>query len=303
MKKSKGIIGGLQAFMDSAKGKTIMNYFYSWGAAVVILGTLFKLTHLPGADIMLFVGMGTEVIVFIFSAFERPFEVDEESGNSVVNTTGGAAGGQPIIINGPIMAGGPVGGTAPAATDASNAPDVPVIPTTTDSEPAPATGPIVIGGGVPAATGGAPVVIGGGAPAAMGGAPAAMGGAPVVMGGGAPAAMGGVPVVAPANIEEMDKATEEYVEKIRELTEAIHRISQQTEALGRSMEEMDTLSRNLTGVNALYEVHLRSAGGQLNAIDQVNDQTKKMAQQIEELNNLYARMIEAMTSRIDRPQI
>ena len=293
MKKSKGIIGGLQAFMDSAKGKTIMNYFYSWGAAVVILGTLFKLTHLPGADIMLFVGMGTEVIVFIFSAFERPFEVDEESGNSVVNTTGGAAGGQPIIINGPIMAGGPVGGTA---TDASNAPDVPVIPTTTDSEPAPATGPIVIGGGAPAAMGGAPVVIGGGAPAAMGGAP-------VVMGGGAPAAMGGAPVVAPANIEEMDKATEEYVEKVRELTEAIHRISQQTEALGRSMEEMDTLSRNLTGVNALYEVHLRSAGGQLNAIDQVNDQTKKMAQQIEELNNLYARMIEAMTSRIDRPQI
>ena len=93
MKKSKGIIGSLQAFMDSAKGKTIMNYFYSWGAAVVILGTLFKLTHLPGADIMLFVGMGTEVIVFIFSAFERPFEVEEESGSSVANTTGGAAGG------------------------------------------------------------------------------------------------------------------------------------------------------------------------------------------------------------------
>ena len=242
--------------MDSAKGKTIMNYFYSWGAAVVILGTLFKLTHLPGADIMLFVGMGTEVVVFLFSAFERPFEVEEESGNSVANTVGGAAGGQPIIINGPIMAGG-------AATDS------PVIPATTEPTPAPATGPVVIGGGTPATMGGANYI----------------------------------PTVAPGNIEEMDKATEDYVEKVRELTEAIQRISQQTEALGRSMEEMDTLSRNLTGVNALYEVHLRSAGGQLNAIDQVNDQTKKMAQQIEELNNLYARMIEAMTSRIDRPQI
>jgi methyl-accepting chemotaxis protein len=87
------------------------------------------------------------------------------------------------------------------------------------------------------------------------------------------------------------------------LTEAIQRISQQTEALGRNMQEMDTLSRNLTGVNALYEVHLRSAGGQLNAIDQVNDQTKRMAQQIEELNDLYARMIEAMTSKMDRPQV
>ena len=263
MKKSKDIIGGLQAFMDSAKGKTIMNYFYSWGAAVVILGTLFKLTHLPGADIMLFVGMGTEVVVFLFSAFERPFEVEEENGNGVVNTTGGAAGGQPIIINGPIMTGGAATGTTPDATD------IPIIPTTAESTPAPATGPVVIGGSAPVATGGANYI----------------------------------PTVAPGNIEEMDKATEEYVEKVRELTEAIQRISQQTEALGRSMEEMDTLSRNLTGVNALYEVHLRSAGGQLNAIDQVNDQTKKMAQQIEELNNLYARMIEAMTSRIDRPQI
>ena len=265
MKKSKGIIGGLQAFMDSARGKTIMNYFYSWGAAVVILGTLFKLTHLPGADIMLFVGMGTEVIVFLFSAFERPFEIEEESG-STVNTTGGASGaaGQPIIINGPIMAGGaPATGSAPVTTDAS------VVATASAASATASAGPIVIGGGTPATTGGASIA----------------------------------PVVAPGNIEEMDKATEEYVEKVRELTEAIQRISQQSEALGRSMEEMDTLSRNLTGVNALYEVHLRSAGGQLNAIDQVNDQTKKMAQQIEELNNLYARMIEAMTSRIDRPQI
>ena len=67
MKKSKGIIGSIQAFMDSARGKTIMNYFYSWGAAVVILGTLFKLTHIAGANLMLFVGMGTEVLVFFFS--------------------------------------------------------------------------------------------------------------------------------------------------------------------------------------------------------------------------------------------
>lgn len=272
MKKSKGIIGGLQAFMDSAKGKTIMNYFYSWGAAVVILGTLFKLTHLPGADIMLFVGMGTEVIVFLFSAFERPFEVEEESGSGVVNNAGGAVGGQPIIINGPIVAGGST--ATPTPVVATEEPTTPLV--ATEFEPTPAPGPIVIGGAAP------------------------------VMPVGAQAAMGSTniaPVVAPANIEEMDKATEEYVEKVRELTEAIQRISQQTEALGRSMSEMDTLSRNLTGVNALYEVHLRSAGGQLNAIDQVNDQTKKMAQQIEELNNLYARMIEAMTSRIDRPQI
>ena len=285
MKKSKGIIGNIQAFMDSARGKTVMNYFYSWGAAIVILGTLFKLTHLPGANIMLFLGMGTEVIVFLFSAFERPFEVAEE--NEKKGSTPSGASGQSIIINGPIMAGGPV------ATSGAN--------------PVPATNPVVTGesaalpseaASTPAAPASGPIIIGGGAPVATGNANIAPMSAPV-MGNSTNA----VPVVAPANIGEMDKATEEYVEKIHLLTEAIERISQQTEALGRNMEEMETLSRNLTGVNALYEVHLRSAGGQLNAIDQVNDQTKKMAQQIEELNNLYARMIEAMTSKMDRPQI
>ena len=272
MKKSKGIIGRIQAFMDSARGKTVMNYFYSWGAAIVILGTLFKLTHLPGANLMLFLGMGTEVIVFLFSAFERPYEVAEETEETVGATNGVA--GQPIIINGPIMA----GGSANMADNSASAAPV-TNGTTMPSEAAPTSGPIIIGGGAPATV--------------------AAGSTNVPVNGNA----GAMPVVAPANIGEMDKATEEYVEKIRTLTEAIERISQQTEALGRNMEEMDTLSRNLTGVNALYEVHLRSAGGQLNAIDQVNDQTKKMAQQIEELNNLYARMIEAMTSKMDRPQI
>ena len=69
------------------------------------------------------------------------------------------------------------------------------------------------------------------------------------------------------------------------------------------MEELDTLGRNLTGVNALYEVQLRSAGGQLGAIDQINEQTQKMAKQIEELNSIYTRMIDAMTSNMNRSQI
>ena len=54
----------LQKWMDSVPGQTFLNYAYSWGASVVILGTLFKLTHLPGANFMLYLGMGTEVIVF-----------------------------------------------------------------------------------------------------------------------------------------------------------------------------------------------------------------------------------------------
>lgn len=68
------IVYHLQKWMDSVAGQTFLNYAYSWGASVVILGALFKLTHLPGADFFLFFGMGTEVVVFFISAFDRPFD-------------------------------------------------------------------------------------------------------------------------------------------------------------------------------------------------------------------------------------
>lgn len=68
------IVYRLQKWMDSVPGQTFLNYAYSWGAAIVILGTLFKLTHLPGANFFLFLGMGTEVFVFFISAFDRPFD-------------------------------------------------------------------------------------------------------------------------------------------------------------------------------------------------------------------------------------
>ena len=68
-----GTVRSLQHWMDTVAGQTFLNYAYSWGASVVILGALFKLTHLPGADFFLFLGMGTEVVVFFISAFDRPF--------------------------------------------------------------------------------------------------------------------------------------------------------------------------------------------------------------------------------------
>ncbi len=52
------IVYRLQKWMDSVPGQTFLNYAYSWGASVVIAGAFFKLTHLPGANFMLFAGMG-----------------------------------------------------------------------------------------------------------------------------------------------------------------------------------------------------------------------------------------------------
>ena len=94
------IVWYLQNWMDSVAGQTFLNYAYSWGASIVILGALFKLTHMPSANLWLFLGMGTEVFVFFISAFDRPFdktpdrEIADEDG--MVTTV---VGGQVVKTN------------------------------------------------------------------------------------------------------------------------------------------------------------------------------------------------------------
>ena len=65
-------MAGKGNFLTSYKGKKILGYVYGLGAAVVIAGALFKIMHWPGANEMLILGMGTEVIIFVISAFEPP---------------------------------------------------------------------------------------------------------------------------------------------------------------------------------------------------------------------------------------
>jgi len=60
------------SFVSSKGYKNFMSKLYGIGAAVVIIGALFKITHYPGANEMLFVGLMTEAIIFLFSAFEPP---------------------------------------------------------------------------------------------------------------------------------------------------------------------------------------------------------------------------------------
>lgn len=64
----------MSSFLQSRKGKSLLNYAYGWGAAIVIIGALFKIRHLPGADFALTLGLGTEALIFFISAFEKPHE-------------------------------------------------------------------------------------------------------------------------------------------------------------------------------------------------------------------------------------
>ena len=105
--ENRGLLTRIQDYLDSPKGRILLNYLYSWGAAVVILGALFKLTHIKGANLMLFIGMGTEVLVFFISGFERPYipnQDDEDDdydaprvrGNIIINGSTASAPAQAI---------------------------------------------------------------------------------------------------------------------------------------------------------------------------------------------------------------
>jgi len=62
---------GLGNITEAKWYKAMMPKLYGWGAALVILGALFKIEHFPGASVMLIIGLSTEAIIFFFSAFEK----------------------------------------------------------------------------------------------------------------------------------------------------------------------------------------------------------------------------------------
>ena len=266
------IIYRLQKWLDSVPGQTFMNYAYSWGASIVILGALFKLTHLPGANFMLFLGMGTEVLVFFIAGFDRPFDKTEDGKDlptHVVDTDETEA----AVAGGNVTGGNVAGGTIVIGGGGSNV-----------SGEQPTEGGTISFGDGSAVTGGG--VIGGG-----------------VIGGGVIGGVTATPEVPEIDGEAMEEATTNYVEELKKLTETLQKVSAQSERLTRDSEEMENLNRTLTGICKVYEMQLKGASQQIGTIDEINDQTRKMAEQIAELNKIYARMIEAMTTNMPKAPI
>ena len=298
------VVYRLQKWMDSVPGQTFLNYAYSWGASIVILGTLFKLTHLPGANFFLFLGMGTEVFVFFISAFDRPFDKttngmdldlhvgDEQLSGVVVN------GESNLVQSGPTVIGGGGGSVIDGEGTVIGGGE----------------GTIIGGGGTIVGGGGGTIVIGGGSGAVSPTASDSQSDdlelsvrqgqteSPVIIGGGG-GIVGGGAVVAPQQPEtlpmgeELKEATSNYIDELNRLTEMLTQVSEQSKRLTRDSEEMENLNRTLTGISRVYEMQLKSASSQIATIDEINEQTRHMAEQIQELNKIYARMIEAMQIR------
>ena len=273
---------GIQKWLRTKRGQTFLNYAYSWGASVVIAGALFKLTHIDGADIMLWLGMGTEVIVFFLAGFEPQESMDaQELAEEVAENAAIAAQTNTSLSEETVAA------LANAATGMANASYG-------------GGGTVVAGGGVPA--GGTIVINGSGS----GNAGSADGGIqqPSASVDAAQLAenISSAPVFRSAQFQsmapEMQEATKAYVEQLIELTDTLKKVAEQSARLTRDSEEMENMSRTLTGINRFYEMQLKSVGTQSATIDEVNEQTRKLAGQLQELNEVYTKMVEALKMKI-----
>ena len=269
---------GIQKWLRTKRGQTFLNYAYSWGASVVIAGALFKLTHTEGADFMLWLGMGTEVIVFFLAGFEPQESMDaQELAEEVAENAAIAAQTNASLSEETVAA------LANAATGMANAPI--------------GGGTVIVGGGgVPA--GGTIVIKGSGA---AGSGSSETSGEPVDAAQLAEN-ISSAPVFRSAQFQsmtpEMQEATKAYVEQLTELTDTLKEVAEQSARLTRDSEEMENMNRTLTGINRFYEMQLKSVGTQSATIDEVNEQTRKLAGQLQELNEVYAKMVEALKMKI-----
>lgn len=300
---------GIGAFISSEKGQRFFNFAYSIGAAIVIWGALFKILHLPGGNTLLSVGMGTEVLMFVLTAFDRPpreykwetvfpdldKDHETEGGDGEDSETADAAEGQGDVVRF-------VNAPRPSAAQARAAAGIPdgIDLSEEDSR-------------------------------SLSGAISKMAAAADQL----------------SRMAELTSATQQYLDRMAGIAEEMQHLRQTTEALNQVsdtllasyraitensenitrssqgyVEQMSALNHNITGLNTIYEIQLKSVSSQLDAIDRVNrgikdirdmyeksasnsvrycEETEKMARHLQQLNSVYEKMLTAMTVNMYRP--
>ena len=314
IKKYKNFI---ERFLSGEKGQRFFNFAYSIGAAIVILGALFKILHLTGGNEMLTIGMGTEVLMFLLTAFDRPeqeykweevFPVlrsgdpedrpDFESGGGIIIGGGGGYGGGSYDND-------EAPATAPAAVSREQALGAVGLPQGIDLSPEDTL--------------------------SLSESIAKMAAASDQL----------------SRMAELTDATQQYLSQMASISEQMQKLSETTTALNEVsatllgsykaitdnsetiqssstgyVDQMEALNRNIGGLNTIYEIQLKSISSQLDSIDRVNrsmkdirdmyeksaaesanycDETEKMARYMKQLNGVYEKMIKAMTVNMYRP--
>lgn len=309
MGKYKKYKNSIERFLSGEKGQRFFNFAYSIGAAVVIWGALFKILHLPGGNTLLCIGMGTEVLMFILTAFDRPEQAYKwEEVFPVLRTKDpddrpDFSSGSGIIING--------GGSGTAASGQT----------------------INIAGGVASGAGLQGINISEDDTRSLSESIAKMAAASDQL----------------SKMAELTDATSQYLSQLSAISEQMDRLRTTTESLNQVSEvllasyqsitdnsenitrssqgyvgQMENLNRNINGLNTIYEIQLKSISTQLENIDRVNrglkdirdmyeksaaesasycDEAEKMARYMKQLNSIYEKMVKAMTVNMYRPVV
>lgn len=299
----------IERFLHGEKGQRFFNFAYSIGAAVVIWGALFKILHLPGGSTLLCIGMGTEIAMFILTAFDRPpkeyawedvFPVlDSRNPDDRPDFAGGGGG---IVIGDMAGATGTV--SAVSAQEAYQAAGLPAGIALSEEDTLSLRESI----------------------AKMSAASEQL-----------------------SQMAELTTATQQYLASMAAISEQMQSLQSTTRALNEVsetllssyqaitdqsenisgnargyVEHMEDLNRNISGLNTIYEIQLKSISSQLQSIDGVNrglkdirdmyeksaaessrycEETEKMARYMKQLNKVYEKMITAMTVNMASPMM
>ena len=276
-------------------GQRLFNFAYSIGAAIVIWGALFKILHLPGGNTLLCIGMGTEVLMFILTAFDRPPK--EYHWEDVFPELEGRE------ANGRIIA----GGTGNSVAHDSSARESVGLPSAVDLSE---EDRLSLSDSIRRMSAAAEQL----------------------------SKMAELTTATQEYLTQMS-AISAQMDQLRQTTEALNSVSSVlldsyraitensasiTENSRGYIERMGDLNRNLGGLNTIYEIQLKSVSTQLDSIDRVNrgikdirdmyeksasqsarycEETEKMARYMQQLNQVYEKMLHAMTINMYRPMM
>ncbi len=285
MVKIRKYANGIERFLHGEKGQRFFNFAYSIGAAIVIWGALFKILHLPGGSTLLCIGMGTEIAMFILTAFDRPAKeyawedvfpvLDSKNPDDRPDFSSGGG----VVINGEIPSGDvviPPGGAAATGSMPTQSVGTDVLAEMQEVTRNYLDNMHAISDQM-------------------------------------------------AQLQETTRALNEVsstlLQSYRAITE--NQGAVQNGATGY-VEQMADLNRNIQGLNTIYEIQLKSVSGQIETIDRVNrsmkdirdmyeksanessrycEETEKMARYMKQLNAVYEKMITAMTINMHNPMM
>ncbi|MDE6297035.1 MAG: gliding motility protein GldL [Muribaculaceae bacterium] len=294
MVKIRKYANGIERFLHGQKGQRFFNFCYSIGAAIVIWGALFKILHLEGGSTLLCIGMGTEIAMFILTAFDRPpKEYAWEEVFPVLESRDEAdrpdfAGGGGVMVNGGYSG-------YDSASDETQTASMPLS---------------------------APVAV---QPA---GFPLTQDPEDVASLADATSSYLTKMQEMSDQMGRLNETTEALNRVCETLLGSYEAITHNSETISGSstgyVEQMQNLNRNIAGLNTIYEIQLKSVASQLESIDRVNrglkdirdmyeksaaessrycEETERMARYMKQLNSVYEKMITAMTINMANPMM